>query len=55
MMSDTLVSLYNMFIPFKEQKWPQEDVSNARNKGRNYFLILHRKRTNKIDIKWSLP
>ena len=39
----------------KEQKWPQEDVSNVRNKGSNYPLISHRGRNTETDIKQSLP
>ena len=40
---------------FKEQKWPQEDVSNVRNKGSNYPLISHRKRYTETNIKQSPP
>ena len=40
---------------FKEQKWPQEDVSNVRNKGSNCPLISHRKRNTETNIKQSPP
>ena len=43
------------FVIFKEQKWPQEDVLNVRNKGSNYPLISHRERNTETDIKQSLP
>ena len=41
-------------ILLKEQKWPQEDVSNVRNKGSNNPLISQRKRNTETDIKQSL-
>ena len=42
-------------IEFKEQNWPQEDVSNVRNKGSNYPLISHRKGNTETNIKQSPP
>ena len=47
------LSLVNQKL--KEQNWPQEDVSNERNRGSNYPLILHRKRNTETNIKQSLP
>ena len=41
-------------LEFKEQNWPQEDVSNVRNKGSNYALISHRKRNTETNIKQRL-
>ena len=49
---------HNKFIKqrkFKEQKWPQEDVSNVRNKGSNYPLISHRDATLKQILNRARP
>ena len=50
-----MIKEVSQIFKFKEQNWPQEDVSNVRNKGSNYPLISHRKRNTETNIKQSPP